>query len=204
MTMNLSTIIEAPKVDAILNHRQINGFEHGGGTDKQTIHSYGPVYETLLAPFENTKSTFLEVGVNVGGSMMLWHDLCPKSLVLGVDCINVVHPSIFERMENDRYVFMVGDGYASSTVEMVEQFAPNGLDFAVDDGPHTLESQCDFLRLYVPMLKPGGVAVVEDIQAESWFEPLIGCVKEGFSVERVDRRAIKGRYDDLMLIVRHD
>jgi hypothetical protein len=33
---------------------------------------------------------------------------------------------------------------------------------------------------------------------------LIGCVKEGFSVERVDRRAIKGRYDDLMLIVRHD
>jgi predicted O-methyltransferase YrrM len=204
MTINLSTILDAPRVDAILAEREINGFDAGGGTDKQTTHSYGPVYEALLEKFATKPCTFLEVGVNAGGSMLLWYDLCEQSRVIGVDCSDVVHPSVFKRMEDSRYVFMVGDGYAPSTAEMVQQFALDGLDFAVDDGPHTLQSQCEFLRLYVPMLKPGGVAVVEDIQAESWFEPLIGCVKEGFSVERVDRRAIKGRYDDLMLIVRHD
>ena len=75
--MSLSTTMNASKVDAILNARQINGFEADGGTDKQTTHSYGPVYEALLEPFVDKQCTILEVGVQLGGSMLLWHDLCP-------------------------------------------------------------------------------------------------------------------------------
>jgi hypothetical protein len=44
--------------------------------------------------------------------------------------------------------------------------------------------------------------VVEDIQNVDWFDSLIACIDGSFSVETVDRRAIKGRYDDLMLVVK--
>lgn len=206
MTIDFSTIVAAPKIDAILANQQINGFEAAGGTDKQTYHSYGPVYEALMAPLIKSKKpvAILEVGVQLGGSLLLWHDLCKQAKVIGVDAQNLVHPSVFPRMEQERLAFILGDGYVSSTIEQVKAAAPDGLDFAIDDGPHSLDSQCRFIELYVPLLKDGGIAVVEDIQAESWFEPLINCVDDAYSVEMVDRRAIKGRYDDLMLIVRHD
>jgi cephalosporin hydroxylase len=199
--MDFSAIINAPKTDAILAERNINGFEAPGGTDKQTFHSYGPVYEALMEPLASKQSVILEVGVQLGGSLLLWHDLCPSSHVIGVDCQNLVHPSIFERMEGSRYSFVQNDAYTADAIHAVQAVAPDGLDFAIDDGPHSLESQCAFLQMYTTLLKPGGIAVVEDIQAESWFEVLIGHVPEGMTYEMVDRRQIKGRYDDLMLIV---
>ena len=200
--MSLSTIANAPKIDAILQEKQIYGFEAVGGTDKQTIHSYGPVYEHLLSPLINKKATILEVGVAYGGSMLIWHELCPKSSVIGVDIINNVHPSIFERMDDNRYSFIVGNAYTDDTVAQVKKAAPDGIDFMIDDGPHSLESQCAFLRMYVPLLKKGGIAVVEDVQDMGWFDPLRACVSDDASIESVDRRGIKNRYDDLMIIVR--
>lgn len=200
--MNFATTMEAPKIDAILNEQQINGFEANGGTDKQTIHSYGPVYEALMKPLMNKACAILEVGVQLGGSMLLWHDLCPKSKVIGVDCQDLVHPSVFPRMVPGRTSFILGDGYSQSTIEQVKMAAGKGLDFAIDDGPHSLQSQCAFIQLYVPLLKEKGIAVVEDVQETSWFEPLIACVPDNCSCEVVDRREIKGRYDDLMLIIR--
>jgi cephalosporin hydroxylase len=202
--MNLSSTVEAPGIDAILERQQISGFDAIGGTDKQTYHSYGPVYEALLKPLQNKECTILEVGVQLGGSLLLWHDFCPKSFVIGFDTQDIVHPTIWERMDPARYLFFCENAYSTQAIERVKEKAPEGLDFAIDDGPHSLESQCAFLQMYVPLLKKGGIAVVEDIQAESWFEPLIACVSDSFSVDMVDRRAIKGRYDDLMLIVRHD
>ena len=200
--MSLSTTMNASKVDAILDARQINGFEADGGTDKQTTHSYGPVYEALLEPFVDKQCTILEVGVQLGGSMLLWHDLCPLANVIGVDCQNLVHPSIFPRMTPSRTAFIIGDGYNENTIKFIKNIAKEGLDFIIDDGPHTLETQCQFLQLYVPLLNEGGVAVIEDIQAFSWIEPLLGCIPEGTEAEVVDRRNIRGRYDDLMLIIR--
>lgn len=204
MPVNFSSIAEAPLIDAILERQQINGFEALGGTDKQTIHSYGPVYEALMTPLIKTDKpvAMLEVGVQLGGSLLLWHDLCSTAKVIGVDCQHLVHPSVFPRMDNERLVFILGDGYRQSTIEQVKAAAPDGLDFAIDDGPHSLESQCAFIQLYAPLLKEQGIAVVEDIQAESWFEPLKECVPKNCSWEIVDRRGIKGRYDDLMLIIR--
>ena len=202
MTVNLSTTIDAPKIDAILAAQQINGFEAAGGTDKQTIHSYGPVYEALMKPLMNKACTILEVGVQLGGSMLLWHDLCPKSNVIGVDCQDLVHPSIFPRMVPERTNFIIGDGYSQSTIEQVKMAAGKGLDFAIDDGPHSLQSQCAFIQLYVPLLKEQGIAVVEDVQETSWFEPLLACVPSNCSYEVIDRREIKGLYDYLMLIIR--
>jgi hypothetical protein len=202
----LAEATDASSIDAILVKRGIGSFDCDGGTDKQDLHSYGPVYETLLQPLMvgGESAAILEVGVQYGGSMLLWNDLCPSAKVIGVEIENKVHPSIFDRLDASRCSLLVGDAYTEAMVERVKEEAPDGLDFAIDDGPHTLESQQQFLLFYLPLLKPNGIAVIEDIQDYSWMAMLAPFVGEGFTCEVVDRRKIKGRYDDLMLIVYRD
>jgi hypothetical protein len=201
MIMKLSQLNDAPCIDAILSKRNINGFEALGGTDKQTIHSYGPVYEQLLRPLTDINCTILEVGIQLGGSMLLWHDLLPNSFVIGVDIEKAYDISIPERMETDRYKFFIENAYCLETIDKIKAIAKDGIDVAIDDGPHTLESKEQFLELYLPLLKKGGVAIIEDIQDPSWMPRLLDRVPSGMRAEEVDIRSKKGRYDDLMLVV---
>lgn len=192
---------EAPGIDAILNAQNINGFEFPGGTDKQTLHSYGPVYEQLLSPLKGKNATILEVGVQLGGSLLLWHDFLPDSVVIGLDNKDAIDPSIMPRMDPLRCAVLFMDAYDNSTISKVKQLAPNGIDFAIDDGPHSLASQQRFLELYLPLLNDGGIAVIEDIQDYGWLDSLTSLVSEDYAYEIIDLRGVKGRYDDLMLVV---
>ena len=43
-------------------------------TDKNTTHSYLPLYQQLLLSKKETAKNVLEVGVQTGGSIQLWND----------------------------------------------------------------------------------------------------------------------------------
>lgn len=43
-------------------------------TDKNTIHSYLPLYQKLLISKKETAKNVLEVGIYNGGSIKLWSD----------------------------------------------------------------------------------------------------------------------------------
>ena len=43
-------------------------------TDKNTIHSYLPLYQNLLISKKETAKNVLEVGIFLGGSIKLWSD----------------------------------------------------------------------------------------------------------------------------------
>lgn len=191
-------------IDSILASEDIADFNRPGGTDKQSIHSYGPVYEDLLARFQGKSVNLLEVGVQYGGSLLLWHQLLPKAYIVGVDVQNAVHPSIFERMDNARYSLIVDDAYSDATAAKIKTIMPTGIDVAIDDGPHTLASQVAFIKLYAPQLSENGIAIIEDVQDVGWLNSLREAVPEGMAGYSVDRRHVKGRYDDLMFVIARD
>jgi hypothetical protein len=122
-------------------------------------------------------------------------------VVIGLDNKDAIDPSIMPRMDPLRCAVLFMDAYDNDTISKVKQLAPNGIDFAIDDGPHSLASQQRFLELYLPLLNDGGIAVIEDIQDYSWFDSLTLMVSEDYAYEIIDLRGVKGRYDDLMLIV---
>jgi hypothetical protein len=200
--MNLETIASCPNIDSIISRFAINGFDAPGGTDKQSLHSFGPVYEYLLLPFAEKPVNLLEIGVQHGGSLLLWQHLLPFSMIYGVDIEDKRNPHVLKYLDSDRTHFTLGDAYTSSVVEQLSTLVPTGFDFIIDDGPHTLESQCIFLDLYLPLLNENGVAVIEDIQYPSWFKELRRHLPPGWIFETVDRRRVKSRYDDLMFVVR--
>jgi hypothetical protein len=41
-----------------------------------------------------------------------------------------------------------------------------------DDGPHSLSSMQEMLQPYLPLLKPDGILVIEDIQSPCWIQDL--------------------------------
>jgi cephalosporin hydroxylase len=193
----------------IIAHYDINGHEKDGGTDKDTFHSYIELYERLLAPFIDKAITLVEIGIQYGGSMLLWQDYLPSAEFIFVDNVNCISPRILEHVDPDRTSILFQDAYdyrgADDVCSLAEVGPSGGIDFIIDDGPHTLQSQKEFLRLYLPWINKGGIAVIEDVQDVQWFAALEAEVQKAegeFVSEQVDLRSVKGRYDDLVFVVK--
>jgi cephalosporin hydroxylase len=189
------------KLREIIAHYDINGHEKDGGTDKDTFHSYIEMYEHFLAPLIDKPAVVAEVGIQYGGSMLLWQDYLPKAKFIYLDNVDIVHPKIYDNLDLKRSTILFQDAYTEAAAAKVKILAPEGIDLIIDDGPHTLESQCQFLSLYLPLLNKNGVAIIEDVQSTDWFSSLEQYVPKGFTVEAIDLREVKGRYDDLVFTV---
>lgn len=185
----------------IIAYYDINGHEKDGGTDKDTFHSYIEMYEQFLSPLIDKSATIAEVGIQYGGSMLLWQDYLPKANFIYLDNVDAVHPKIYDSLDLKRSTIFFEDAYTQEAAAKVKKLARKGIDLIIDDGPHTLESQCQFLSLYLPLLVKDGVAIIEDVQSTDWFAVLEQHVPEGYVFEIIDLRAVKGRYDDLVFAV---
>jgi precorrin-6B methylase 2 len=185
MTQTLSQILEE------------NDWNGSGGTDKNTTHDYiNGFYENEFSKYKNKKIKVLEIGTRLGTSIHLWQQYFSKGEITGIDTWD----QILERHKGiDRITYLDGDAYDEECVKSLPKF-----DIIIDDGPHSEESQVRCIELYLSKLKKGGVLVIEDVQNISTFEVLKNCVPEEYkqNIECIDLRENKGRYDDLMFIIR--
>ena len=169
-------------------------------TDKNTRHSYLPLYESLLEPIKETAANILEVGVHTGGSIKLWYDYFPKAMIYGCDIQDIV--SIPELKTNNRVLLNLHE--TAYTKEYIQKnFANKKFDFLLDDGPHTLASQIEFVELYSSLLAENGILIVEDVQHISWLGELCNKTPEHLKqyIKTYDLRQNKGRYDDIVFTI---
>jgi Methyltransferase domain len=158
-------------------------------TDKGTTHSY--ICWFYSGQFETRRHEALkivEIGVETGDSLVIWAGWMPNAIVTGIDTVNRKYAFTQPNIR-----FIAADGYARETAE---RFEDNSLDYVIDDGLHTLESQIRCVEFWMPKLKSGGKLVIEDVQdidaARLEFNKLsIPCVI-------LDLRQNKGRYDDVL------
>jgi len=192
------------KIIEILEKHQINGFSFKGGTDKATDHSYDIFYGENLKDYLDKEILLLEIGVQYGGSSLLWHDLLPMSKLVLVDIEDQVHTNIWDLMNKDRYNFHVSDAYNNEFVSTLKSKYPDGFDIIIEDGPHTVDSQIFTIQNYIPLLKEGGILIIEDIQNTSEGERVVNSIGDipHKSIELVDLRQNKNRYDDLVVVVK--
>ena len=178
------------------------------GTDKNTFHSYLDVYEQLFSRRRESARYVLEVGIGPppenGGSIKMWAKYFPNAQIHAMDIIPIeqvscreiiLHPRVFLHTSVDAYdPLIVTNKFTSKSLKF---------DILIDDGPHTLESMVQFLKLYLPLLADKGVLVIEDIQEMDWINELKAVVpRDQQSLIKVfDRRNVKGRYDDIMFVI---
>lgn len=194
---------EKNEILKVINERNINGFQFPGGTDKANDHSYHIFYDTHFEKYKDKSGLILEIGVQYGGSSLLWHDYLPNFKVVMTDIINQVHPTIWERMKKERYEYINMDSFKIESVELLKSKYPEGFDIIVEDGPHTLDTQIFAIKEYSKLLKEGGILVIEDIQKFEYTDILLSIKDVDYkSIELIDLRNVKGRYDDLLIVLK--
>jgi len=164
-------------------------------TDKNTIHSYLPVYAHLLRNAWGKPFRMLEVGIQRGGSILGWCKAFPSATVYGVDCqksANIQAPNYTEKILN------------AYSEEMLEAFSHEELfDFIIDDGSHAYNDILFACHYYHKFLKSGCVLVIEDVPDFKCLPKMkalasaAGCTHEVF-----DLREKKGRWDDVLFLIK--
>jgi hypothetical protein len=172
-------------------------------TDKNTVHSYLPLYQKLLINKKETAKNVLEVGIFKGGSIKLWNDFFPNAIVHGLDIMN--SNDVWEGIKNKDRIML----YTSIDAYNVDFFNTHFLnknikcDFMLDDGPHTLESMKQFIKLYSQLMTDDGILIIEDVQSWNWLYDLKNEVPNHLKqfIKIYDLRPNKNRYDDIVFII---
>lgn len=199
------------KLYEILKKYSLNGDYHNGkkfnngGTDKNTIHSYVEnFYEDKFLTYKDKNVSLLEIGIQGGASLKLWKEYfsnCNK--IVGVDISEEnVHPN-YKNIPGVEYFF--GDAYSDEIVNQLDNF-----DIIIDDGPHSENSQIIFIEKYLPKLNSGGILIIEDVQNINSIDKFIKIFEtyynndnsdSYYTLETIDLRNKKNRYDDLIFII---
>lgn len=173
-----------------------------GRTDKNTVHSYLPLYQNLLIRKKLTAKNVLEVGIWNGGSIKLWSEFFPNATVYGLDILNI--NNVWDEIKNKNNIKLYTSTDAYNTHFFNNEFLNKvQFDFMLDDGPHTLESMKQFIRMYSQLMTEDGILIIEDVQDWSWIDILTNEVPEHLKrfVKTYDLRPNKQRYDDIVFTI---
>ena len=176
-------------------------------TDKNTTHSYFELYDKLFNPIRSQSKNILEIGignfrVKNGGSILLWKMYFKNALIHGADIIS--EDRVYDIILKNKSIKLYLDSDAYKT-EFVEEFKKQNIlfDVIIDDGPHTLDSQCKCIELYSELLTDKGILVIEDVQDILWIEKFKQITPNHLKkyMHIYDLRHVKNRYDDIVFVI---
>lgn len=140
---------------------------------------YFYAYEKHLSKFRNKECKLLEIGVQNGGSLELWHHYFgDKCSIYGVDND--------KRVADLQYDFDVDltIGDQEDTSFWKEYTEKRGFfDIIIDDGGHKMKQQENTIFSLFGKLNYGGVYIIEDTHTSYWENFGGGFKKEGSFIE---------------------
>jgi len=172
-------------------------------TDKNTVHSYLPLYQKLLSSKKKTAKNVLEIGICNGGSIKLWSDFFTNATVYGLDIMHI--DFVWECIKNNDKIILHTSKDSYNEDFFVSNFLSKNIkcDFMLDDGPHTLESMKQFIKLYSQIMTDDGILIIEDVQSWDWIDILKNETPEHLKefITVYDLRPNKNRYDDIVFTI---
>lgn len=149
------------------------------GSDKGAA-GYAPLYSTLFRGFRGREVKLLEIGIGSmtegayssmagyahpsyipGASLRAWRDYFPKGQIVGADV------QADTQFTEERISTVLIDSTDAQQLRD-SPIANQTFDIIVDDAGHDALSQLRTLENMLPLLKPEGVYVVEDVGHDSW------------------------------------
>lgn len=128
------------------------------GTDKASHHhDFLRLYESRLRHRRSDPLLMIEIGVQKGGSLRTWGEYFSQGTIVGID----IDPTCVTHQGENRYVRIGDQSDPSLLFDVVAEFGRP--DIILDDGSHRWDHQIQTLQTLYPLLKAGGVYIVEDI-----------------------------------------
>lgn len=143
---------------------------------------YFEVYERCFSRFRGQPITFLEIGVQNGGSTRMWRNYFgPQAKIIGID----IDPNCMALESDDLEIWIGDQGDPAFWAGFCE--AHPTLDVVLDDGGHTMQQQIVTLEALFPRLSDKGMYVCEDTHT-SYFPGHGGSLRgEGTFIEYAKR-----------------
>ena len=166
------------------------------GTDKNTSHSYGPLYSSLFAHLWNP-TALLEIGIDGGAALLAYAETFPTAHIYGMDIEDNLLSSV---KTHPRITTWIGDAKSKAMIDCV----PCQVDVLIEDASHLLEDQIQHFKDFSKYVKPGGLYIIEDV-AEVNKDILERVLKEeanraNFTMTVYDLRPVKQRFDDIVFV----
>jgi hypothetical protein len=119
--------------------------------------NYFPIYDNLFKEFSGRDITLVEIGVQNGGSLLMWKKILgPNARIIGVD----LNP-VAANLEVDGVKIIIGDQASESFWERFFEEIGD-VDIVIDDGGHTYEQQIVTTHACLPRIRDGGMIIIED------------------------------------------
>lgn len=156
-------------------------FGHRGRVIHKWVH-YLEIYERHFAPFRNTPVKMLEIGVFKGGSLEMWREYFGETAtIFGVD----VNPDCAGYVTAPNQVRIGSQDDAVFLKDVV--FEMGTPDIVLDDGSHVGHHQRKSFDVLFPLLKPGGLYVIEDLHTAYWPGFGGGYRRQGSAIAHIKR-----------------
>lgn len=176
-------------------------YHKNGWPDKDTVHSYIEVYEEILSPYRQTAKNILEIGLMSGESLRMWTEYFSGN-VWGIDCSETpidgmadLRPLIAEGSHR----IVIGD--ATSKEDINKHFKGVKFSVIIEDASHDISQQLAIYKTLKPYLNKGFIYIIEDVQDIDATRFLFENIDTKIEVSILDRRGIKFRYDDILVII---
>lgn len=151
--------------------------EHRGRLITKWSH-YPDLYERHFGPFRGEKVRFLEIGVQFGGSLELWRKYFgPEAVIFGID----IDPQCADRVDAPNKVRIGSQADPAFLRGVVDEMGRP--DIILDDGSHVGEHQIASFETLFPLLKEGGLYVIEDVCTSYWRQWCGGLKRPGTAIE---------------------
>jgi len=161
--------------------------------DKGTVHTYIDEYEHLLKEYRDG-STVLEIGIARGHSMEMWCDYFTNSTIIGVDIVNNNIP------EDTRYKAIFCDAASPEIIPYIKDYK---LDVIIDDGSHHPQDQINSFNILKDYMSPNGIYIIEDVSDLNYVQSYFETIKDKHSIEIIDNRYKKNRFDDILIVIKN-
>jgi hypothetical protein len=169
-------------------------------TDIHIDHSYLNIYETIMSRFKDEDITILGINSILCGTINLCYDYFHKSKIYWFNQGEYIY------FENEIYkdplrLFNIpGNAYDINNYNLIKE---HKYDIIIEDGTHKLEDMVKCIDLYLPLLKSGGILIIEDIPDIKYTKILEFCVPDNYKkfIKIYDLRHVKNRFDDILFTI---
>jgi hypothetical protein len=129
------------------------------------LSNYIEKYDVLFENLANQNITLLELGVNRGGSILLWRDYFSHGKIVGLD---IKLPKDIQPTDNI-YLFEGSQSDIAFLSDVANQTASEGFDVIIDDASHIGSlTKTAFWYLFDNHLKSNGLFIIEDWGTGYW------------------------------------
>lgn len=156
------------KVKGYWYRKDLNKLAEIHSCDKWGTHYYTPHYQNHFRKFRRSENKILEIGVggntlatNGGASIRMWKDYFRNSSIYAID--------IYDKSPQEENRIKIFKGSQDDAVFLKELINDIGdVDIIIDDGSHINEHMIKSFQILFPLMKSGGIYVMEDLQTSYW------------------------------------